>query len=78
MGEDIYPLGEVELKEKNIVETRKETARRLKEKSRVRECILNDIQRSSEYAPVEPLVHLDYVPPWQRALRSRPNNLGLK
>ena len=32
MGEDIYPLGEAELKQKNIIESRKEKARRTKEK----------------------------------------------
>ena len=78
MGEDTHPMGEAELKEKNIIETRKEAARRLKEKSRVRECILNEIHISGASKPVKKLEHVDRMPSYQRALRKVPNALGLK
>ena len=78
MGEDIFPLGEAELGEKNIIETRKEKARRLEEKCRLRECILNEIHKSGASKPVNKLEHVDRMPLYQRALRKVPNVLGLK
>ena len=78
MGEDIFPLGEAELGEKNIIETRKEKARRLEEKCRLRECILNEIHKSGASKPVKKLEHVDRMPSYQRALRKVPNVLGLK
>ena len=77
MGEDIFPLGIAELNEKNIIETRKEQARRLKEKCRLRECLLNDIRQTGESRPVEALEHVDRLQSWHRKLRSIPNSLGL-
>ena len=77
MGEDIYPLGEGELKEKNILTTGAEKARQLKEKRLLQECILNDIWQTGVSMPVKPLEHVNYVPSWQRKFCSMPNNLGL-
>ena len=77
MGEDPWPLGRDKLERKNIIQVRADIARRLIEKAKIRECILSDIASMGEDTPVMELGHTYDRPPWQRALRSRKNNLGL-
>ena len=58
--------------------TRKDKARRLREKCRLRECIINEIRQSGAFKPVPALEHGDRMPSHQQKLRSIPNVLGLR
>ena len=77
MGEDPWPLGRAKLEAKNLIQVRADLARRLAEKSKIRACILSDIAKMGADTPMSEITHTSYIPPWQRHLRSRPNNLDL-
>ena len=53
MGDDVWVLGREKLEGKNILAVREEVARRLKEKSAVRECIMNHITSQAQPSPVK-------------------------
>ena len=61
-----------------ILKVRAELARRLREKAKIRECILTDIERMGEDTPLPKLEHVSYMPSWQKKIRSMENNLGLR
>ena len=77
MGEDPWKLGREKLSDKNILQVRAEKARQSQEKSKIRECILSDIETLGAATPVDKLNHVNRMPPWQRGLRSVNNSLGL-
>ena len=77
MGEDPWKLGREKLGKKNIIQVRAEKARRLEERSMIRQCILTDIATLGAATPVTKLNHVNTMPPWQRKLRSVNNSLRL-
>ena len=77
MGDDVWVLGREKLEGKNIMAVREEVRRRLKEKSAVRECIMNHITAEAQSSPVNIDDDVDIIPSWQKCFRTSPNNLGL-
>ena len=79
-GEDLWEIGICMFAEKDVVNIRAEAQETLRLKSDVRKCILEDIHASSRGADVDQNghKHLEYMPVWQRHVRSKANNLGLK
>ena len=73
-----WELGRESFGKKDIVAIRAEAARRRKQKSDVRKCILNGISEADKLNN-ERTVQVDVsgLPPWQQYTRSVPNNLDL-
>ena len=77
MGEDITALGLEILRGRNILEIRAELARRSKEKSLLRQCIVNYFGKDQEKSSVSLVPNSEYMGFWQRFVRLDKNNLHL-
>ena len=78
MGKDIRKLGFAALEKKgDVVAVRAEADRRREEKCQLRTCIMHHLQNQSAHTDVQIDNDIEYMPTWQRYVRSRPNNLGL-
>ena len=78
IGKDLYKLGLAALKEKDIVAIRAEADSRRQKKSWLRECIIASIHAIREGMAIIIPADNKYMPSWQRHVRGRTNNLGLK
>ena len=78
IGKDVWTLGMTKFGEKDYVGSRKERASRLKRKIQLRKCIINHIDGQTGETKLEFMPDQEKRPSWQRHIRSRRNNLGLK
>ena len=77
IGVDLRILGLDKLEVKNIVAVRSESKQRRNEKSDIRECIINHAHAAFTETEIVIKDCIDYIPSWQKKVRSVSNNLGL-
>ena len=75
-GKDLYALGKLEFAKKDVIAVRKDKERRLQEKSNIRRCIIGQLSEGGGYY-VSFGEENDVMPPLQRHVRGRVNNLNL-
>ena len=78
IGEDLWEIGVSMFAENDVLAIRSNAEETRSLKSDVRACILADIHASINGADIDERghTHLDYMPSWQRHIRSHTNNLG--
>ena len=79
IGEDLWEIGVSMFAENDVLAIRSNAEETRSLKSDVRACILADIHASINGADIDERghTHLDYMPSWQRHIRTHTNNLGL-
>ena len=66
-----------ELRGKNILEVRAESARRTKERNVLRQCIVNYLGKEQGNSSVSLVRNSEHMASWQRFVRRNKNNLHL-
>ena len=75
-GKDLYALGKLEFSKKDVIAVREDRARRLREKSDIRHCIMAQLSEGGGFEVTFGEENAS-MPPLQRHVRGRRNNLNL-
>ena len=72
---DLWQLGKSKFAKKDVLQVRKDWADRRTKKGILRKCVMTSVEEMKEKQTIDFSEDVNYVPSWQRKLRSIPNNL---